>query len=531
MHTQTISFESTASFSRLALDYVAGKTVFNDFISHSFSEAGVEAALLERSTFSAESREILVKTLRQQYGKVAEEKDIASQLEKLLLPDCFTVVTAHQPNLLTGPAYFIYKIAGTVALSRRLNAAHPEKMFVPVYWMGAEDHDLEELNHLHLFGQKLAWNNGLHGPVGRMPLTTLQPVLDQVYTLLGEKPEALELKELISSCFRPDYSWAQATRLFVHALFGQYGLLVLDGDAPLLKKQFSGVMRTELLERNSEALVLAAGRKLEAAGYAAQIFPRPINLFWLADGVRERILFENNRYQLAHGDKSWSESEILKELELQPEHFSPNVVLRPLYQEMSLPNVAFIGGGAEVAYWMLLKEVFALHQVPMPVVMLRSSVLYIDRNSLSKLDKLRLNSEDLFLPTEELVLHYLASQEKELFGMDAELMELESWFDKLAGHIEKIDPSLKAAALAEGKKVEGQLRGLEARVKKAQKQRHETGINQIRQLKAKLFPDNHLQERHDNFMNFYLSEGRSLVESCCTSLDPLTKKFVLLKAG
>jgi len=530
MQTQAISFESTAAFSRLALDYIAGKAVFNDFISHSFSEAGVEAALLERATFSSESREILVKTLRQQYGSVAEEKEIASQIEKLLSPDCFTVVTAHQPNLLSGPAYFIYKIAGTIALSKRLNASHPEKSFVPVYWMGAEDHDLEELNHLHLFGQKLEWNNGLQGPVGRMPLTTLQPVLDQVYTLLGEKPEALELKTIISNCFKPDFSWAQATRLFVHALFGQYGLLVLDGDAPLLKKQFSGVMRAELLDRSSEALVLATSKKLEEAGYSAQIYPRPINLFWIEAGIRERIVFENNRYQLVHGDKSWTEAEILKALDENPENFSPNVVLRPLYQEMSLPNVAFIGGGAEVAYWMLLKDVFTLHQVSMPVVILRSSAMYLDRNSLSKLDKLGLSVEQLFENTEELVLSYLASQEKEVFVMDKELSELQSWFDKLANHIENIDPSLKAATLAEGKKVEGQLRGLEARVKKAQKQRHETGINQIRQLKGKLFPENHLQERHDNFMNFYLAEGRSFIDVCCAELDPLSKNFVLLKA-
>jgi uncharacterized protein YllA (UPF0747 family) len=167
----------------------------------------------------------------------------------------------------------------------------------------------------------------------------------------------------------------------------------------------------------------------------------------------------------------------------------------------------------------------------MPVVMLRSSAMYIDRNSLSKLDKLGLTTEDIFQSTEELVLHYLSSQEKEVFVMDTELNELENWFDKLASHIEKIDPSLKAAALAEGKKVEGQLRGLEARVKKAQKQRHETGINQIRQLKAKLFPDNHLQERHDNFMNFYLAEGASFIEVCCAELDPLSKQFILLKTA
>jgi len=530
MQIQPISFENTGAFSRLALDYLAGKPVFDKFTAHSFSAAGVETAMSERMAFPMESREILVNTLHLQYSTLAEEKEVATQIDKLLSTDCFTVVTAHQPNLLTGPAYFIYKIAGAVALSRRLNAVHPEKSFVPVYWMGAEDHDLEELNHLHIFGQKIQWDNGLHGPVGRMPLAGLQTVLDQVYVLLGEKPEALELKDLISQCFRSDYTWAQATRLFVHALFGQYGLLILDGDAPMLKQQFSGIMRTELLERSSEALVLAAGKKLESAGYSAQIFPRPINLFWLADGLRERILFENKRYQLAHGGLSWSEAEILEALAKNPENFSPNVVLRPLYQEMSLPNVAFIGGGAEVAYWLLLAEVFDLHKVPMPVLMLRSSVLFIDRNSSSKMDKLGLSTADLFLPIEALVLSYLASQEKEVFEMDDELADLEKWFEKLASHIESIDPSLKAATLAEGKKVEGQLKGLESRVRKAQKQRHETGINQIRQLKAKLFPDNHLQERHDNFMNFYLAEGQSYIDVCCTELDPLSKQFFLLQA-
>ncbi len=531
MHIQTIPFESTRSFSRLAIDYLAGKAVFNEFIQHPFSEAGVAAALAERQHFTATDRERLVKALKNQYGELADEQQLAGQIESLLSPDTYTVTTAHQPNLLTGPAYFIYKIAGTIALSKRLAAAHPGKKFIPVYWMGAEDHDLEELNHLHLFQQEIRWENGLKGPVGRMKLDTLVPVLEQVFGLLGDKPEALELRRLLENSFRSDYSWAQATRLFVHALFGKEGLVIVDGDDAILKAGFSAVVRAELLGQKAEGLVLEAGKKLEAAGYSAQIYPRPINLFWLEDGVRERIVSHDAGFQLVHGGKKWSREEFLALVETHPENFSPNVVLRPLYQEMCLPNVAFIGGGAEVAYWMLLKDVFKLHQVPMPVVMLRSSVQYIDRNSAGKMEKLGLSVEDIFQPTEELIYTFLSRHEKEVYDMEPELEKLRHWFDTLAAHIEMIDPSLKAATLAEGKKVEGQLKGLEARVRKSQKQRHETELNQIKQLKQKLFPDNHLQERHDSFMNFYLAEGDSFMAECCTELDPLRKCFMVLQSA
>lgn len=531
MQIETLSFDKTASFGRLALDYLAGKPELMAFAPHSFDLDGVKNALAQKKSFSLNQREVLVNALYRQYGEIERTQELEAQLVALRNENTFTVITAHQPNLFTGPAYFIYKIAGTIALANRLKNEVSDTHFVPVYWMGSEDHDLEELNHIHLFNHEIRWENGLKGPVGRMPLQTLTPILNQVLELLGDKQEAEELKSILLDCYRPEYTWAFATRKMVNRLFGKFGLVVVDGDDKVLKQQFSTIVERELVGRESEALVLKTAERLNKAGYPSQIFPRPINLFWIEDGLRERIVFEEGTFKTVNNQRSWSETELLQLVHTSPESFSPNVVLRPVYQELVLPNVAFIGGGAEVAYWMLLKPVFELFEVPMPAVLLRSSAIYVDRSSLTKLDKLGFTIERFFEPAETLIVDHLQEQEKEIFDIDTELTELETWFVKLANHIEKVDPSLKAAALAEGKKVEGQLKALEARVKKAQKQRHETSINQIKQLKAKLFPDQHLQERQDNFMNFYLQEGPAFVELCTQQMDPLSKSFIIFRAS
>jgi uncharacterized protein YllA (UPF0747 family) len=262
-------------------------------------------------------------------------------------------------------------------------------------------------------------------------------------------------------------------------------------------------MRLELLQKASEALVLQAANRLEEAGYKAQIHPREINLFWLESGVRERIVAATHGYALAHGSKTWTAAEMELALQQSPECFSPNVVLRPLYQEHILPNVAFIGGGAEVAYWNLLPKVFEKYQVPFPVVMLRTSAMVVDKGSLNRQQKLGLNTLQLFEETEQLIRNFIAAHESGLFTLQAESNDIQAIFEGLANRVEQVEPTLKAAVLAESKKLQGSMEGLQARVIKAQKQKHETEVNQIRALKAKLFPENHLQERHDSFMNFY----------------------------
>src|SRR5690606_34380866 len=154
-----------------------------------------------------------------------------------------------------------------------------------------------------------------------------------------------------------------------HSLFGKYGLVVIDPDEAALKQAFIPVMQADLLEHPAERLVNGAIARLGAAHYKAQAHPRTINLFYLKDDLRERIERKGARWEVLHTDIAWGQESLLAELHAHPERFSPNVMLRPLYQETILPNVSFIGGGAEVAYWLQLRELFVEHGVFYPVVL------------------------------------------------------------------------------------------------------------------------------------------------------------------
>jgi bacillithiol synthase len=526
MNTTSLSFKETAAFSALATQYIEQPGFFNELLAHPATEAGIWEAKSLRSGFPQANREILVDSIHRQYANIQQQQVTASQIDRLLASTTFTVTTAHQPNLFGGPAYFIYKIAGAVALANRLNAK-AQGHFVPVYWMGAEDHDLDELNHACVFGQKLSWDTAQTGAVGRMSLADLQPVVAQLKDILGDSMHATSLFELIERCYQPQYTLAQATRSLVDALFGAYGLVVVDGDDEALKALFVPVMQDELEHGASHDLVVENAAVLEAKGFKAQIYPRDINLFWLEKGVRERIVKTDTGFGLAKGDKTWSKSAMLSDLTQQPASFSPNVVLRPLYQELVLPNVAFIGGGAEVAYWMLLPKVFKRFKVYFPVVLLRASAMVIEKSSQGKLEKLGLRVQDVFAETEDIIKTFIAQHESGVFSLETTLERLEALYAQAAQEVNEVDPSLKGAVLAEGKKAEAALKGLESRVRKSQKQRHETELNQIRALKSKLFPDNHLQERHDNFMNFYLTHGADFISHCVAEMDPLRKEFFI----
>lgn len=527
MNVQALSFRSTGAFSALANDFLDKAEKFAEWLPLPFSKAGIQQAMVQRAGFGAEQRSVLLAALKEQYASLPNRQLPVAQLERIGTEGVFTITTAHQPNLFTGPAYLIYKIAGTIALARDLEAEGLGE-FVPVYWMGAEDHDFDELNHTYVFGKRIEWQTQQTGAVGRMLLDDLTEPRNQLLEILGKEGHAGELTALIEACYVPGITVAEATRRFIDQLFGGYGLVVVDGDDANLKAQFGNQMQLELTEKASEALVLQAAKELEKAGYKAQIYPREINLFWLEPGIRERIVATNNGYALAHGGKTWTAAEMLDAVKKSPACFSPNVVLRPLYQEHILPNVAFIGGGAEVAYWNLLPKVFEKYQVPFPVIMLRTSAMVVDKGSLSRQQKLGLNTLQLFEETEQIIRDFIAAHESGLFTLQAESANMQAIFDALANRVEQVDTTLKAAVLAEAKKLHGSLEGLQARVIKAQKQKHETEVNQIRALKAKLFPENHLQERHDSFMNFYAWAGRDFIDACVLEMNPLRKEFLVL---
>ncbi len=518
------TYAATRRFSQLVLDHLAGDAFLEQFQRYAPTLEGLRAAAAERR-FPAEHRRTLVKALRHQYTGIDISGAVEANVDLLEHPDTLTVTTGHQLCLFTGPLYVPFKLLNVVRLARTLSE-EVGKPVVPVFWMATEDHDRAEIDHAWLNGTKVEWKGAASGAVGRLKLEGIVPVLEQVAASLGNGSQALDILALLQRCYRPEHTLAEATRLFAHALFGGTGLVIVDGDDRSLKQLFVPVMREELLNSVVERSVGFANERLKVR-YTAQAHARPINLFHLRPGHRSRIERDGDHYQVLDGGPRFTLDELLLDLELRPQDYSPNVLLRPLYQETILPNVAYVGGGGELAYWMQLKWLFQAVQVPMPAVLLRTSAGFLS----NKHDRLRtrmgLAVDDLYRPAHELmdlVAHRVSGTETDLSSTGADLDALFSRLKELAS---AVDPTLAASTEAAAVRTRRMLSNLQDKMDRALRKREAVHLARVRSILEELFPGGGLQERKANVLPILAAEGPSVLERWLEALDPLEHRFTL----
>lgn len=526
MNISRIPFDRIPQLSRADVAYATGNEALRPFYEYPPELAQFAQAMARRRQFPFYRSE-LVDALRTQYRDLPPMPAVQHQVELLGLPNTFTVATAHQPCLLTGPLYVVYKIINVIRLATQLAQAYPDYHFVPVFVSGSEDHDFEEINRVRLFGKTLEWHSGRRGAVGAMPAYTLQPLLTELQQLLGEA--GAEAFEQIRLAYSAHDTYGKAALDLLHRFFGAYGLVVLDASVPALKRLFVPAMERELLQRPSQKLVGETQQGLEAIGFSPQAHARHINLFYLQEGLRERIVKEDNHFKVLNTDLHFSEAEILAELHAHPERFSPNVVMRPLYQETILPNLAYTGGGGEIAYWLERKSQFAYFGVHYPMLVRRSSVWWLDEAGRKRMAKLGIPPAQWFEDVETLVKQYVAAHAAHEIDLAAERAQIASVFGQVLNKAVAVDPTLEKAVLAEQARQLNALESLEAKILRAEKQKQDTALQQLRNIKEKYFPGNGLQERHDNFLPLYLRHGRAWFDTLLEHLDPLTPGFIIME--
>ncbi len=480
--------------------------------------------------FSQEKRKTLVSVLKKQYKKIGVEKSATlwDSLDALEKENTFTVITAHQPSLFTGPLYYVIKIFSTINLANQLNEKYPNKKVIPVFITGGEDHDFEEVNHLNIFGKTINWENSEKGSVGMMSTKTLAEPLAQLFDVLGDSENAETLKRVIGSAHKKFEKYSEAVISMVHEFFGKYGLVVLDMNNPELKRQFSPILKDELEYQSSGKIVRKTIEELEAVDYPNQAFPRDINLFYLKGQMRNRIEIENNVYKIVDTDLQFTKQEMLEELENHPERFSPNVIMRPIYQEFSLPNLAYIGGGGEIAYWLERQSQFKHYNLNFPMLIRRNSMLWIDGGTNKKLAKFEFSIPQIFESTDVLLKKLVIEISDQTLNLNEEIAKIENIFSGISSKVTSIDKGLKKYVLAEKTKQIKVLKNIESKIIRAEKQNNESSVNQVRKLREKLFPKDGLQERHDNFIPFYLKYGDSFFETLKNELDPMDRRFTVI---
>ncbi|MGV9003785.1 bacillithiol biosynthesis cysteine-adding enzyme BshC [Flavobacterium sp.] len=522
-----ISYQNSGYFTKLITDYLDEKPELKP-LYHRFPHLSNFKLQLEekKESFPKENRNLLFNELNGQYQEFEISSLTSQNISLLKESNTFTITTGHQLNLFTGPLYFLYKIITVINLCRELKINYPENNFVPIYWMATEDHDFEEINHFQFRDNKISWKKESFGPVGRLSTEGLDKVYQVFEQELGVGANADYLKTLFQNGYLKHSNLADATRYIANELFKKEGLVILDGDSVALKNLFIPFAKEELLKQTSFAKVTETADVLKE--YNIQVNPREINLFYIEDNLRERIVFEKDKYQVLNTIITFSEKEIVDELENHPEKFSPNVILRPLYQEVILPNLCYIGGGGEIAYWLELKSNFKAFDIPFPILLVRNSVVLATEKQQKKAEKLGLTWTDLFRKQNDLI----TKKTNELTTIDIDFSSqkvfLKKQFEALYKIAEATDESFFGAVKAqEIKQIKG-LENLEKKFLKAEKRIHHEQLERIELLQNELFPNRSLQERKFNFSEFHVESGNSLIEELLKNLNPLESNFTII---
>jgi len=524
-----IPFHKTGFFSKTMTDYLDQKQSIKQFYNNFPDMKGFASQINEKKkSFDLATRLKLVTVLKDQYRNVVATEATTKNINSLENEETFTITTGHQLNLFTGPLYFLYKIISTINLTEMLAEQFPDQRFVPVFWMATEDHDFEEINYFNFKGKKVTWDRPNGGAVGRFSLEGLQEVHAHFSKQLGDTKNAIFLSQLFKKAYVSHNNLADATRYIANELFKSYGLVILDADDQRLKNIFAPLMKDELLYQTSKKAVSKTILNLEK-DYKVQVNPRDINLFYVTENSRERIIESEGLYKIHDTDIVFSKAEILEELDNHSDRFSPNVVMRPLYQEVILPNLCYIGGGGELAYWMQLKGYFETVKIPFPSLLLRNSVQIVSHKQVKKLQKLDISFEEMFLKQHLLIAKKVKEKSDIQFNFEDATELLTQQFLALRRVANETDSSFIGAVDAQQRKQLKGLYNLEKRLLRAEKRKHFLLTNRIKSLQDQLLPNKILEERYRNFSDYYLIYGQELITSLKESLKPLQQAFTILE--
>ncbi|QEC66423.1 bacillithiol biosynthesis cysteine-adding enzyme BshC [Panacibacter ginsenosidivorans] len=523
-----LAYSQTNYFSDLVIDYLNADEKLQPFYRYGVSKAGIKQSIEARRLFP-QQRAVLVQELKKQYDALPKTKALGNNMELLNNENTFTITTAHQPNIFTGPLYFIYKILHTIELAATLKKQLPEYNFVPVYYMGSEDADLDEIGNIKIDGVAYGWQTDQTGAVGRMKVdNAFLQLIAQMHGQLGVLPFGNELIDTFRRVYSKGKTIQSATLELVNDLFGKYGLVVLIPDNATLKKLFIPVVEKELREGFSHKAVSATIAALEKH-HKPQAGGRELNLFYLKDNKRERIEKVDNRYKIDALGLKFSEDEIIKELYDYPDRFSANVILRGAFQETVLPNIAFIGGGGELAYWLELKSVFEAVDIPYPVLLLRNSFLVIEEKWVKKINELGIKAADLFQPAFEIMNSIVAGRSSKQFALNGELKHIENLYTQIKTLAGAVDETLHDHVIALKVKALKQLRELEKKMLRAEKRKFEVEQHNLGKLQSALFPGNNLQERVENFSLFYSKYGIEFIDMLLKYSLAMEQEFGILQ--
>ena len=520
-----IAFSEIESIPKLIKDFLNHD--INGFEAHTFSlENFAQQIHLKQNSFTLEKREILSETIKSQLSDFKLSSKQIENLENLKHKNTFTITTGHQLNLFSGPVFFIYKILQTIKTCTHLQQNFPDFNFVPVYWMASEDHDFAEINHFKTENNYYEINEKSGGAVGKISVNDTF-VISEFEKEFKDSVFGTELILMLKEAYKNGNTLTKAIQTLVNRLFSDLGLLIVDGDSKQLKNQIKDIFKNELenfsLHKNSKDKV----DFLTAKYGKVQVNPREINLFYLSE-TRDRIDFDGKNYIVVDKNIQFTKEEILNELDSFPEKFSPNALMRPVYQETVLPNLAYIGGNAEIMYWLELKDYFTELNLPFPVLIPRNSMLFLKEKTLGKIEKLNLKIDDFFQNFTKITNDKILDNNEILNLLNEKENLLTKQFSELKNAAESTEKSFGNLVEAEETRQLKSFERMKKRLLRAEKIKQNELLERLENLFLDVHPSKTWQERIYNFSVLFADFGYSWIEFCLEEMVVEDSKLIIV---
>ncbi len=442
-------------------------------------------------------------------------------------PRSVAVVTGQQAGLFGGPLYTLLKAISAIRLARRVEQTHGVPA-VAVFWVDAEDHDLDEIRscgvldtdqRLERLSLSIAAATGTSAAAVRLG-AEVNAVVDALAVTLPQTDFTADLIADLRGAYSTGRGLVDAFAVWLEKLLGDLGLVVFDPSDPAAKSLVVELFEREITSAGTTtSLARAAGEKLRQAGFHVQVELQPDTVaLFLLDDTRRAIRKAGDRLRI--GDELVEPTSLLDRLRERADCLGPNVLLRPIVQDRLFPTVCYVAGPNELAYLAQLKRVYEHFDVPMPLIAPRISATLVDAAVLKFLRRHHIAVETLQPQDESELNRLLGARLPETVdqAMRAAADAIRDRMQSVRAAVADVDPTLSGAADSTLGRMERDLRNLQNKVVQAAKRRDQTLRRQFARAQTQIFPQGSPQERAVGMVYFLNRYGPALIDRLVT--DP-----------
>lgn len=519
------------NISSLIYDYYYAYDKVDEYYNGNFRDLSAIQRAAENVKLRKLKRENISAVLGEQNRNYGCGTETLENIRKLGQADTCAVVTGQQVGLFSGPLYTIYKSLTAIKLAEYLNKKNAGS-FVPVFWLASEDHDLAEIDHITILNkdnniEKI--QNQVQGSNGKTPASKIlfTPEISRSLQRLEDLTHDSEFKQEIlshlSDAYQPGRSFAEAFGIWMTHLFKSYGLIFMDATQSDFKEAGKSVFYKEVAEESPlTARAMETSKRLEKSGYAQQVQLHKgiLNLFF-AEQDRQTILYREGTYNIKDTHQVYTKDDLADMVDTRPQIFSPNVLLRPIYQDALLPTAVYIGGPGEISYFAQMKGIYRSFGLPMPVIYPRKTVTILEKKIDSVLDTYNLTIRDFWQHAESTINAMSRKQIPETIvkAIGTAVSHLEQDFENLKKEMASFEPTLENSVVSIQGKINQNISFLERKILQASKKHNTIIVQQLQKAKNSLYPANRLQERVFNIAPFLIKYSFEFIDKLYQSIE------------